>query len=89
MGILLHFTLLASFMWMGVEGLRLCRMVIYVFNVSNWTLYYLLIAYGVPFVVVGTTVLTAHFTTGITAAYVGDETYSTILTVSRECHGLK
>lgn len=75
MGILLHFSLVTSFMWMGVEGLRLCRIVLYVFNVVDWTLYYLLAAYIVPFLVVGFTVLSAYFTTGITSAYAGDETY--------------
>ncbi len=62
-------------MWMGIEGLRLCRMVIYVFNLSDWTLYYVLAAYIVPFIIVGITVLTAYVSgTGIVSAYVGDET---------------
>lgn len=75
MGVSLHFTLLVSFMWMGVEGLRLCRMVIYVFNLRDWTLYYILAAYTIPIIIVGATVLVAYFTNGIIAAYVGDETY--------------
>lgn len=74
MGILLHFSLLSSFMWMGIEGLRLCRMVIYVFNLSDWTMYYVMAAYTVPLLIVGITVLTANFTDGILFAYVGDET---------------
>lgn len=74
MGILLHFSLLSSFMWMGIEGLRLCRMVIYVFNLSDWTMYYVMAAYTVPLLIVGITVLTANFTDGILVAYVGDET---------------
>ena len=74
MGIILHFALLASFMWMGVEGLRLCRMVVYVFNLKSWTLYYVLASYFVPGLVVGITILVAYFTIGIVPAYVGDET---------------
>ena len=72
MGILLHFSLITSFMWMGVEGLRLCRIVLYVFNVTDWTLYYLLVAYLVPLFIVGSTILSAYLTTGITSAYAGD-----------------
>ncbi|EFX70253.1 hypothetical protein DAPPUDRAFT_35643, partial [Daphnia pulex] len=53
MGATLHFCLLVSFMWMGIEGVRLCRMVIYVFNLYNWTLYYILAANIVPFIIVG------------------------------------
>lgn len=74
MSVSLHFSLLVSFMWMGIEGVRLCRMVIYVFNLCDWTLYYILAAYIVPFIIVGSTVLVAYFTTGIIPAYVGDET---------------
>ena len=74
MGVSLHFCLLVSFMWMGIEGLRLCRMVIYVFNLSDWTLYYALAAYTIPFVIVGSTVLVANSADGIISAYVGDET---------------
>jgi hypothetical protein len=74
MSVSLHFSLLVSFMWMGIEGVRLCRMVIYVFNLCDWTLYYILVAYIVPFVIVGSTILVAYFTTGIIPAYVGDET---------------
>lgn len=73
MGILLHFTLLVSFMWMGVEGVRLCRMVLYVFNLRDWTRYYLLAAYLIPTIIVGATVLAAYNTTGILQAYAGDE----------------
>lgn len=73
MGILLHFTLLVSFMWMGVEGVRLCRMVLYVFNLRDWTRYYLLAAYLIPTVIVTVTALTAFFTSGILQAYTGDE----------------
>lgn len=73
MGILLHFTLLVSFMWMGIEGLRLCRMVLYVFNLKDWTVYYVLTAYIVPFLIVSITVLTAHSKADIMSAYVGDE----------------
>lgn len=75
MGIMLHFSLLVSFMWMAIEGLRLCRMVLYVFNLRDWTLYYVLAAYIIPFIIVSVTVLTAEFTTTIISAYTGDETY--------------
>lgn len=79
MGILLHFCLLVSFMWMGIEGLRLCRMVLYVFNLRDWTLYYVLAAYIIPIIIVGVTVLTAQSTTTIISAYTGDETYDFLL----------
>lgn len=74
MGVLLHFSLLVSFMWMGIEGVRLCRMVVYVFNLCDWTFYYVLAANLVPSIIVGTTLFVAHFTTGIIPAYAGDET---------------
>ena len=76
MGVLLHFALLVSFMWMGVEGVRLCRMVLYVFNLRDWTRFYLTTAYLVPTIVVTVTVLTAYYTTGVLEAYAGDETYN-------------
>lgn len=58
---------------MGIEGLHLCRMAIIVFNVKNWTRIYTAIGYGVPTIVVSTTILTAYFTTGVVPAYVDDE----------------
>ena len=76
-GIVLHLSLLVSFMWMAVEGLRLCHLVIDVFNQQKrkWTWLYLVVAYGVPSVIVGTTVLVANFSDGgVSFAYVGDET---------------
>ena len=76
-GIVLHLSLLVSFMWMAVEGLRLCHLVIDVFNQQKrkWTWLYLVVAYGVPSVIVGTTVLVANFSDGGDSfAYVGDET---------------
>ena len=76
MGILLHLSFLTSFMWMGIEGLRLCRRVLYVFNLKDWTTIYVVSGYVVPVVIVGITVATAHFTTGIVAAYCDDETYA-------------
>lgn len=74
MGVLLHFSLLVSFMWMGIEGLRLCRMVVYVFNLDDWTVYYVLVSYIAPFLIVSITVLTAHISADIISTYAGDET---------------
>ena len=62
-------------MWMGMEGLRLCRMLLFVFNLNDWTWFYVLVGYSVPVIIVAVTVLTAYFTTGVRAAYVDDETY--------------
>ena len=64
-------------MWIGIEGLRLCRIVLYVFNVDDWTVYYILLGYTTPAIIVGTTILTAALTTGVIPAYVGDEVYIT------------
>lgn len=74
MGVLLHFSLLVSFMWMGIEGLRLCRMVVYVFNLNDWTVYYVLVSYIVPFLIVTITVMTAYISSDIISIYAGDET---------------
>ena len=89
MGILLHYMLLTSFMWMLLEGFQLYRMSVNVFGVwtRKWTIYYTIVGYSVPFFIVGVTVLSANsldprpynetsdFTmTGIMQAYSGDET---------------
>ena len=79
MGILLHFTLLVSLMWIAVEGIRMFRLtVIDIFNKKSgkwWEFYfYLIFAYGIPAIVLGATILIAALTTGITNAYSGDET---------------
>ena len=79
MGIILHFSFLASFTWMGIEGLHLCRMLIIVFNVKDWKRIYIGIGYGVPVIIVAATVLTAHCTTGILTAYVDEESYGSSL----------
>ena len=78
MGILLHFSFLSSFMWMGIEGSRLCRLVLLVFTPNDWTGTYVVVGYGVPTIIVAVTVLTAFFTTEISAAYCDDETYTLI-----------
>ncbi len=92
MGIILHYMLLASFMWMLLEGFQLYRMAVNVFDIWNkkWTIYYSVVAYSVPLVIVVTTVLiansfepleiltknsTSNITmTGIMQAYSGEET---------------
>lgn len=79
MGILLHYTLLVSFMWMGIEGLRLCLMVVNVFDRRDFTLLYMMIAYTCPLLIVGVTIVTAQLTLprGVIDVYAGDETYYT------------
>jgi len=59
MGILLHYMLLASFMWMLLEGFLLYRITLDVFDVwaKTWTIFYLIVAYTVPLFIVGITVL--------------------------------
>ena len=86
MGIFLHYILLASFMWMLLEGFQLHRMTV---QVVPWdrksALYYAIVAYAVPFLIVGITVLVANslqpieeenmIKSGIIQVYSGDETY--------------
>jgi len=86
MGILLHYILLASFMWMFIEGFQLYRLALNVFDVWNrkWTLFYIIVAYTIPFIIVGITVLVANSLepivegnstmSGIIQVYSGDET---------------
>ena len=89
MGIMLHYMFLTSFMWMLLEGFQLYRMSVNVFGVltRKWTIYYAIVAYTVPFFIVGVTVLTANSfeprppnetsnitITGIMQAYSGEET---------------
>ncbi len=89
MGIMLHYMLLTSFIWMLLEGFQLYRMSVHVFDVRarKLTIFYATVAYTVPMVIVATTVLiadsfdpipyneTSDFTmTGIMQAYSGDET---------------
>jgi len=78
MGALLHFFLLAGFMWFFIDGLQLYRLVANVFKVlttSKWTAYwYFALAYLVPFLVVLITELLASFSSiGIIGVYSGDE----------------
>ena len=79
MGIVLHLTLLVSFTWMAVEGVRLYHLLTDVFSHQqrDFTLYYMIAGYAIPCVIVGITVLVAHLNEaeGIVSAYVGDETY--------------
>ena len=76
MGILLHYVLLVSFMWIFIEGIHLYRLTKDAIEVytTNWMRYYALFAYGGPLAIVGITVLCAVFTDGIIEAYSGDET---------------
>ena len=89
MGILLHYFLLTSFMWMLIEGFQLYIMVVDVFRTRKTKIHYAIVAYTVPFFIVGVTILTANSyepyetvrvnntvnLTGIMQAYSGDETY--------------
>jgi len=86
MGIFLHYILLASFMWMLLEGFQLYRMTVDVFDAwsRKSALYYAIVAYTVPFLIVGITVLIANslqpiedenmIKSGIIQVYSGDET---------------
>ncbi|XP_075894702.1 adhesion G protein-coupled receptor E5 [Nelusetta ayraudi] len=49
---LLHFSFLAAFCWMCLEGVQLFRMVVLVFNTNFKTLYMMIGGYGVPAVIV-------------------------------------
>jgi G protein-coupled receptor 133 len=55
-GVVLHYIFLAAFMWMAVEGHHLYRLVIRVFD-SGRDLFriYLIVAYGIPLIIVGVT----------------------------------
>jgi len=88
MGILLHYMLLACFMWMLIEGFQLYRIVVKVLGTKKHTIQYTIVAYTVPFCIVGITILTAESNptkefvrgnstvtlTGIMQAYSGEET---------------
>jgi len=68
-------------MWMFVEGLQLYRISFNVLDVwtTKWNIYFVLLAYTLPLIIVGVTILTAsslHGPNGIVQAYSGDETYS-------------
>ena len=49
-------------------------MVVYVFNLNDWTVYYVLVSYIVPFLIVTITVMTAYISSDIISIYAGDET---------------
>ena len=63
-------------MWIFVEGIHIYRLTENAIKVdsTNWILYYAFVAYGVPIVIVGITVLCAVFSDGIIEVYSGDET---------------
>jgi len=77
MGIFLHYILLASFMWMFIEGTQLYRMATNVFNVMTikWTTFYIVLAYSMPLLIVGITILSASSAIGVLEVYSGDEMY--------------
>ena len=78
MGMVLHYFLLAAFMWMLIEGCELYRMVNQIFGTlrSKLTIIYALLAYTVPLLIVVITMLTAVFIEkDFLDAYAGDETY--------------
>lgn len=62
MGILLHYVLLVSFMWMFIEGFQLYRMSVNVFDVwtEKWKIYNIILAYTIPFLIVCITVISAN-----------------------------
>ncbi len=63
-------------MWIFIEGIHLYRLTENAFKVgsADWIRLYSFIAYGVPLVIVGITVLSAVFSEGIIEVYSGDET---------------
>lgn len=80
MGVLLHFFLLASFMWFFIDGLQMYRLATNVFKVLNssiWTTYYYFaLAYLVPLLVVLITEICASFSSiGLIGVYSGGEKY--------------
>lgn len=93
MGVLLHYFLLVSFMWMFIEGVQLYRMTMNVFNVltTKWTLAYIALAYTIPILIVGITVICASqfarnsqnetACNGVINVYAGDETYNVCLNI--------
>ena len=80
MGILLHYVLLVSFMWIFIEGIHLYRLTKNAIKVdtTNWMRYYALLAYGGPLVILAITLQCAAYTDGIVEVYSGDETYNSI-----------
>lgn len=54
---LLHFSFLAAFCWMCLEGVQLFRMVVLVFNTNFKTLYMMIGGYGIPAVIVAVSLL--------------------------------
>uniref|UniRef100_I3J0K5 Si:ch211-241f5.3 n=1 Tax=Oreochromis niloticus TaxID=8128 RepID=I3J0K5_ORENI len=54
---ILHFSYLAAFCWMCLEGIQLFRMVVLVFNTNFKTLHMMAVGYGVPAVIVTISVL--------------------------------
>lgn len=100
MGILLHYFLLVSFMWMFIEGVQLYRMTLNVFSVltTKWTLAYIALAFTVPILIVGVTVICASqfarnswndtASRGIINVYAGDETYYLCLNIQLSLESL-
>ena len=76
-GATLHWTLLASFAWTAVEGLRLCHLVFDVFAQQrrDWTRRYAALAYGGAGLTVAVTAVVAQLSHagGVVGAYAGDE----------------
>jgi hypothetical protein len=55
-GLVLHYIFMAAFVWMAVEGHHLYLKLVQVFDSGrSYTCMYLIIGYGVPFVVVAVT----------------------------------
>jgi len=63
-------------MWIFIEGIHIYRLIRNSIKVdmTNWIQLYAFLAYGVPLLIVGITVLCAVFSEGIIEVYSGDET---------------
>ena len=75
MGMMEHYFLLVSFMWMLIEGYQFYRMVNNAFyaRTRQWTVFYIIVAYAVPLLIFLITILVASFNeeVGVLGAYTG------------------
>ncbi|RDD41314.1 Adhesion G protein-coupled receptor L3, partial [Trichoplax sp. H2] len=65
MAAVLHYVLLATFMWMLNEGIYMYIMLVKVFDVSSKLVWYFVPAYGIPMIIVATTLGITLSTSGI------------------------
>ena len=60
-GIVTHYVYLTAFVWMGIEGIHLYRMVVSVFDSGRSpTIIYRITAYGIPVLIVGITCVVGY-----------------------------